>query len=77
MDNFVSNVLSVKHPFIDETSTLKDIEKEIVRFITECDSVATRSTACGKICLIITAYARVWVDLLQSRGNCWESIGDV
>ena len=39
-DNFVFNELTVKYPFVSETPSLKDIEKEIIIMTTtEWDSV--------------------------------------
>ena len=42
VDNFVFNILTVKYPFVNETPTLKDIENEILRVMTECDRVANK-----------------------------------
>ena len=42
VDSFVFNILSVKYPFLDETPTLKDIEKEILRMTTEFDRVVNK-----------------------------------
>ena len=42
VDNFVFNELTVKYPFVPETPTLKDIEKEIIIVTTELDSVGKK-----------------------------------
>ena len=39
VDNLVFSILTVKYPFVNETPTLKDIDKEILMVKTECDSV--------------------------------------
>ena len=40
--NFVVNELTVKYPFVSETPTLKDIEKEIIIVTTKWDSVGKK-----------------------------------
>ena len=42
VDKFVFNELTVKYPFVSETPTLKDIEKEIIMATTEWDSVGKK-----------------------------------
>ena len=42
MEKFVFNELTVKYPFVSETPTLKDIEKEIIMVTTEWDSVGKK-----------------------------------
>ena len=42
VDNFVFNKLTVNYPFVSDTPTLKDIEKEIIRVTTESDSVGKK-----------------------------------
>ena len=42
VEKFVFNELTVKYPFVSETPTLKDIEKEIIMVTTEWDSVGKK-----------------------------------
>ena len=42
VEKFVFNELTVKYPFVPETPTLKDIEKEIIMVTTERDSVGKK-----------------------------------
>ena len=42
VDKIVFNELTVKYPFVSETPTLKDIEKEIIMATTEWDSVGKK-----------------------------------
>ena len=83
--NFVFKELTVKYPFVSKTPTLKDIEKEIIIVTTEWDSVGKKEYSSWQnlanytnICFINTqqVYFRQ-MDLLQSKGDCRESIGHV
>ena len=67
VDNFVCNVLTVKYPFLAETPALKDIEKGIIKVMTECDSLANKEY---RLLQNLDNYTSICKSILDRRIYC-------